>query len=83
MQTSDALQDRLAVILVRQLKLEVEPSFGPDVSLSDLGLDSLGMLAFIASLEREFDVSISDEDYETLDTFGDALTLVGRLTRGE
>jgi acyl carrier protein len=82
LQTSETLPHRLALILVRQLKLEAEPAFEPLVPLSDLGLDSLGMLAFIASLEREFDVSISDRDYEELDTFGDAVALIERLTRG-
>jgi acyl carrier protein len=50
-----------------------------ETALEEVGLDSLGMLAFIASIEREFGVSISDRDYETLETYGDALALVRRL----
>lgn len=49
--------------------------------LEDVGLDSLGMLSFIASIERDFGVGISDRDYESLTTFGDAIGLVERLTR--
>jgi acyl carrier protein len=71
----------LGAILVKQLKLASSPVLDPDALLSDLGLDSLGMLAFIANLEREFDVSISDLDYEELVTFGDAVALLERLRR--
>jgi acyl carrier protein len=79
--TADILERRLGVILVRQLKLADTSTLLPGASLSDVGLDSLGMLAFIASIEREFGVSVSDRDYEDLDTFGDAVALVGRLAR--
>lgn len=48
--------------------------------LEDVGLDSLGMLSFIASIERDFNVGISDHDYESLTTFGDAIGLVDRLS---
>jgi acyl carrier protein len=71
----------LAVILVQQLRLPDNSCLTPDARLEDAGLDSLAMLSFIASIEREFDVSVSDRDYETLETFGDALALVDRLTR--
>jgi acyl carrier protein len=79
---ADILERRLGVILVRQLKLQDESPLLPDASLSDIGLDSLGMLAFIASIEREFGVVVSDRDYEELETFGDAVELLERLSRG-
>ena len=74
------LEQRLAGILVRQLRLPEDTAFSPAMLLEDVGLDSLGMLAFIASIERDFGVSISDRDYETLRTFGDAVALIERLT---
>ena len=64
--------------MTRQLKLEDGSTLDPETSLSDAGLDSLGMLAFVASIEREFNVSVSDRDYEGLETFGDALALIRR-----
>jgi acyl carrier protein len=73
------LEPRLTSLLVRQLRLPADYVFTPDSELEEIGLDSLGMLSFIASIEREFGVSISDRDYETLGTFGDALALVRRL----
>ncbi|HWC30872.1 MAG TPA: acyl carrier protein [Dehalococcoidia bacterium] len=82
MNTADIVEGRLCVLLTRQLKLEDRSSLAWDVPLSDIGLDSLAMLAFIAGLEREFDISVSDRDYEGLETFGDAVSLVTRLSRG-
>ncbi len=80
MNTAETLEQRLRVILVRQLKLEDDSALLAEAGLSDAGLDSLGMLAFIAGIEREFDVSVSDRDYEELETFGDAVALVARLS---
>ena len=81
MTTAETLDRRLVAILTRQLRLDGGTSFLSTVNLSDLGLDSLGMLAFIASIEREFEISVSDRDYESLATFGDAVALICRLRR--
>ena len=81
MRTLADTRTQLTAILVRQLRLPQETTFVDDDTLEDAGLDSLGMLAFIASLERDFDIGISDRDYESLRTFGDAMTLIERLSR--
>lgn len=75
------LEQSLTVILVRQLRLTEDTVLAHDTVLEDVGLDSLGMLSFIAGIERDFGVAISDRDYESLHTFGDAVALVERLTR--
>lgn len=75
------LEQSLTVILVRQLRLTEDTVLAHDTVLEDVGLDSLGMLSFIAGIERDFGVAISDRDYESLRTFGDAVALVERLTR--
>lgn len=80
MRTVWDLEQKLTLILVDQLRLPAESMLSPDARLEDVGLDSLGMLSFIASIEREFDVSVSDRDYESLETVGDVLALVRRLT---
>jgi acyl carrier protein len=79
LRTVSDLEQRLTSILVSQLRLDGNPGLEAETALEEVGLDSLGMLAFIASIEREFGVSISDRDYETLETYGDALALVRRL----
>jgi acyl carrier protein len=81
LRTVSELEQHLTAILVRQLRLSEETALSHDTLLEDVGLDSLGMLSFIASIERDFGVGISDRDYESLSTFGDAVALVERLTR--
>lgn len=81
MRTVSDLEQKLTAILVRQLRLPDGTTFSHDAELEDAGLDSLGMLSFIAGIERDFGVSISDRDYESLRSFGDAVALVERLTR--
>ena len=53
-------------------KLGVEESnLTPTASLyNDLGLDSLDVLETFMAIEKEFGISIGDEDAEKLTTFG-------------
>ncbi|MGB0390731.1 MAG: acyl carrier protein [Salibacteraceae bacterium] len=45
----------------------------PDAKFTaDLGADSLDMVELIVEFEREFKVTISDEDTETINTVSDA-----------
>lgn len=81
MRTVSELEQQLTSILIRQLRLAEDAALSHDTLLEDVGLDSLGMLGFIAAIERDFGVGISDRDYESLRTFGDAVALVERLTR--
>lgn len=81
MTAASAIDQKLTVILARQLRLAEDTVITHDTVLEDVGLDSLGMLAFIAGIERDFGVGISDRDYESLRTFGDAVALVQRLMR--
>lgn len=41
---------------------------------NDLGADSLDTVELIMEFEKEFDVTIPDEDAETIATVGDAIT---------
>lgn len=68
-------------MLAGQLRLADTNALTPGARLDDVGLDSLGLLSFIAAMEREFGISVSDLDYEGLTTFGDVVALVERLTR--
>lgn len=81
MRNVSQLEQTLTAILVGQLRLPEDTILSHDTLLEDAGLDSLGMLSFIAGIERDFGVAISDRDYESLRTFGDAIALVERLTR--
>jgi acyl carrier protein len=46
------------------------------MNISELGIDSLGMLEIIGSLERELDVSIPDDSLAGIQTVKDLLNAV-------
>lgn len=48
---------------------------------NDLGADSLDTVELIMEFEKEFDISIPDEDAENIATVGDAITyLKGKIS---
>ncbi len=48
---------------------------------NDLGADSLDTVELIMEFEKEFDISIPDEDAEKIATVGDAVTYIqGRVS---
>jgi acyl carrier protein len=49
-----------------------------DASIAELGIDSLGMLELVASMERELSVSIPDEQLVGIQTVRQLLELVER-----
>ena len=50
--------------------------FLPTDRLDDLGIDSLGAIAFIAELEKQADVHLNAEALESVETFGDLAKLL-------
>lgn len=44
--------------------------------IDDLGADSLDTVELIMELEKEFDISIPDEDAEKIATVGDAVSYI-------
>jgi len=67
------LADKITAIVVDKLGV-AENSISPDASFTDdLGADSLDTVELIMEFEKEFDVSIPDEDAEKIATIGDAI----------
>ncbi len=60
-------------------KLSVEPDeVVPDASfVDDLGADSLDLVELIMAMEEAFDIEISDEEAEKLQTVRDAINYIG------
>lgn len=67
------LENRVIAIIAE--KLGVNPSdVTPEKSFTqDLGADSLETVELIMEFEKEFNITIPDEDTEKLQTVGDAL----------
>lgn len=60
--------DRLGV---EESEIKLESSFK-----EDLGADSLDVVELVMELEDEFDMEISDEDAEKINTVGDVVTYI-------
>ncbi|HEU4963057.1 MAG TPA: acyl carrier protein [Bacilli bacterium] len=68
--------ERVKTIVVDRLGVEegeikLESSFK-----EDLGADSLDVVELVMELEDEFDLEISDEDAEKINTVGDVVTYI-------
>ena len=63
-------------IIAEKLSVELEEVV-PDASfVDDLGADSLDLVELIMSMEEEFDVEISDEDAEKMESVKDAMDYI-------
>ncbi len=67
---------RITAIIVEKLGIN-EADITPEASFTnDLGADSLDIVELIMDLEKEFDLTIPDEDAEKIATVGDAIRYV-------
>ena len=69
--TSDA-QQRLRKIIAEQLSVDESDVVPEAAFIEDLNADSLDLVELIMTLEEEFNVKISDEDAEKIQTVQDA-----------
>ena len=82
MEQSDDLKKRVKELIVRQLKLEIDPATIKDeVPLfgdagESLGLDSIDALELVLGVEKEFGIKVQDEEvgvkaFSSVDTLCD------------
>jgi acyl carrier protein len=70
--------DRLKAIIHRDLHGDPE-RITPSASFrDDLGADSLESVGLVVAIEQEFDVEISDDEADGIETVGDALAVIER-----
>lgn len=68
--------ERVKAIIVEQLNVAAE-DVKPEASfIEDLGADSLDIVELVMALEEEYDIEISDEDAEKIQTVGDAINYI-------
>lgn len=71
---SEDLGAKIRAIIVDKLGVD-EDSIADDASFTnDLGADSLDTVELIMEFEKEFDLTIPDEDAEKIATVGDAIS---------
>ena len=70
------IAERVKAIIVDKLSVD-ENEVTPNASIStDLGADSLDTVELIMEFEKEFGISIPDEEAEKIGTVGDAIAYI-------
>ncbi|MCI9137165.1 MAG: acyl carrier protein [Lachnospiraceae bacterium] len=72
--------EKIKKIIAEILNLDVEEITMETTFIDDLGADSLDIIEIIMELEREFSISIEDEDAEKIVTVGDAVERIKSAT---
>jgi len=79
MENSQEMQnsERLKNILIDKLGLDSLDEIQDETDLaSDLGADSLDVVEIVMEMEKEFDITITDADAESVTTFKELLNLI-------
>lgn len=58
------------------------PSISESTVISELGIDSLGMLEIVGSMERQLKIQLPDESLAGIQTVKDLIELVERKRQG-
>lgn len=70
---TDDIQQKVTDLIVDQLGVDADSVNADAHFIDDLGADSLDTVELVMAFEEEFDMEISDEDAENLETVGDAI----------
>ena len=68
------IKDKVVKIIVDKLGVDESEVTEKASFTADLGADSLDTVELIMQLEKEFNISIPDEEAENIATVGDAIT---------
>lgn len=71
-----AIEEKVKQIVAEQLGVDAGQVTQNASFMDDLGADSLDTVELVMALEEEFDIEISDEDAEKIQTVNDAITYV-------
>ncbi len=70
------LEERVKKIVAEKLSVELDEVIPEASFVDDLGADSLDLVELIMAMEEEFDIEISDEEAEKLQTVQDAINYI-------
>lgn len=73
------IKEKVKKILIDQLGVDESEITMESSFINDLGADSLDTVELIMVLEKEFDISIPDEEAERLQTVGQVVTYLSRF----
>ena len=75
------VEEKVRDIIVEQLGVASDEVVPEASFIDDLGADSLDIVELVMAIEEEFDLEISDDDAEKIQTIGDAITFVDEKTK--
>ena len=70
------ISSKVVEIIVDKLGVDASEAVPTASFTNDLGADSLDTVELIMEFEKEFEISIPDEDAEKIATVGDAITYI-------
>ena len=70
------ISSKVVEIIVDKLGVDASEAVPTASVTNDLGADSLDTVELIMEFEKEFEISIPDEDAEKIATVGDAITYI-------
>ena len=73
---SDDTRDRVVNLIAERLDVKPDRIADETHFVNDLQSDSLDMAELVIDLEEEFNITISDEDAQTIETVGQAIQYV-------
>ncbi|MEJ2096024.1 MAG: acyl carrier protein [Deltaproteobacteria bacterium] len=71
-----SIEDKVKKIIAEKLSVDLSEVVLEASFVDDLGADSLDLVELIMTMEEEFDIDISDEDAEKLETVKDAIDFI-------
>ncbi len=74
------IADKVRAIIIDRLGVDEADVTTEANFINDLGADSLDTVELIMELEKEFDISIPDEEAEKIQTVGEAVAYVEKNT---
>jgi len=73
-----SIEDKVKKIIAEKLSVDLSEVVPEASFVDDLGADSLDLVELIMTMEEEFDIDISDEDAEKMETVKDAMDYIGK-----
>ena len=73
-----SIEDKVKKIIAEKLSVDLSEVVPEASFVDDLGADSLDLVELIMTMEEEFDIDISDEDAEKMESVKDDMDYIGK-----
>ncbi|MEN8245926.1 MAG: acyl carrier protein [Thermodesulfobacteriota bacterium] len=73
-----SIEDKVKKIIAEKLSVDLSEVVPEASFVDDLGADSLDLVELIMTMEEEFDIDISDEDAENMESVKDAMDYIAK-----